>query len=141
MRTEMLRSWARVPEGFGQGVSETHLIALRSRGIRVHLDQLLRTGVDREGRIVFLEQGNGHVGLNHILGRHLHEFETCGIPRSWIPDAVMAAVTRGHCVGLQGRPPGRPIFQTEFNGRRISIAVTIHPTGYIVGANPRGDAA
>src|SRR5580704_14777041 len=50
-----------------------------------------------------------------------------------IPDAVMAAVTRGKQVGMQGI---RPIFEVEFGGKTQRIAVTVGNNGFIVGANP-----
>jgi hypothetical protein len=52
---------------------------------------------------------------------------------------VHEAATRGEYTGrIQGRPPGRPIFAIEYDGKTKYIAVTIGRNGYIVGANPVG---
>lgn len=87
----------------------------------------------RDGSIRFSETGNPRSGLMHIVQRHAAEFAQRGIPQAQIPDVVMAAVTRGRQVGMQGT---RPIFEVEFNGRIHWIAVTVGDNGYIVGANP-----
>jgi hypothetical protein len=82
---------------------------------------------------VFLEQGNARAGLQHIVEQHGADFARRGISEAQIPDAVMAAATRGRQVGMQGT---RPIFEVEFNGQTQRIAVTVGDNGFIVGANP-----
>ena len=48
----------------------------------------------------------------------------------------MDAVTKGKQVGIQGQPPGRPIYEIEIDGKQHFIAVTTGTNGFIVGANP-----
>jgi hypothetical protein len=51
---------------------------------------------------------------------------------------VHRAATEGEYTGrTQGRPPGRPIFEIEFQGQRLYIAVSVGDNGFIVGADPR----
>lgn len=90
-----------------------------------------------EGKIVFLETGNSKAGLQHILDNHAVDFVNKGIPCDQIPDAVLAAVTKGIIVGYLGtvREP-RPIYQVNFQNQNLYIAVTVSKNGFIVGANP-----
>ena len=109
------------------------------------LDELARGGVKHtpesvvgiertpDGRIVFLEMGNSRAGLQHIVERHAGDLAGRGIPEAQIPDDVMAAVTRGKRVGVQGT---RPIFEVEFGGTTQYISIDVGSNGYIVGANP-----
>lgn len=58
-------------------------------------------------------------------------------PENEIPDAVMAAVTRGKFLDYQRTiEPRRAIYEVIFNGQTQYIAVTVSDNGYIVGANP-----
>ncbi len=54
-----------------------------------------------------------------------------------VPDAVIAAVTKGQFLGYQGTiEPRREIYEVIFNRQTQYIAVTVSDNGYIVGANP-----
>jgi hypothetical protein len=117
-------------------VRTLHLAELAQNNVKHTPDQVVRTGRDATGRVVFLEQGNDKAGLQHILKEHADHFAARGIPADQIPDAVMAAATRGNQVGLQGRAPGRPIYEVEYNGNTHTIAVTVGNNGFVVGANP-----
>lgn len=89
------------------------------------------------GKIVFLETGNSHAGLEHILVRHKQDFANVGIHADQIPDAVMTAVTQGKVIGYQGKNQGRTIYDVVFNDTRHQISVTVSDNGFIVGANPQ----
>jgi hypothetical protein len=114
----------------------TLLAELKKNGVKHNPDAIIRIDRDPKGLVVFLEQGDERSGLSHILAAHGADFERRGIPRDQIPDAVIAAVTKGKIVGSQGRTPGRPIYEVDFNGKRQRIAVSTGDNGYIVGANP-----
>ena len=88
------------------------------------------------GRIVFLETGNTRAGLNHILAAHEADFAAKGVSADQIPELVMAALRQGKEVGVQGKPPGRPIYEIEFNGQTLRVAISVGSNGFIVGANP-----
>ncbi len=47
----------------------------------------------------------------------------------------MRAVQEGEIVGHQGAGTGRPIYQVEYDGTTLKVAITVGSNGYIVGAN------
>lgn len=114
--------------------------ALARLGIKHSPEKVVRIAKQADSKIVFLEKGTVGIkgsGLAHILQKHQEDFEKRGISENEIPDAVMAAVTRGTLLGYQGtREPRRPIYEVIFNGKIQYIAVTVSDNGYIVGANP-----
>jgi hypothetical protein len=106
---------------------------LAQQGVKHTLENVVAIAKDASGKIVFLETGGPNAGLQHIVQEHGAQFAQQGIAEAQIPDAVMAAVTRGRQVGMQGT---RPIFEVEFGGKTQRIAVTVGNNGFIVGANP-----
>lgn len=86
----------------------------------------------QEGKVVFLERGNLDAGLAHIE-RHAAEFAARGISEAQIPDAVMAAVTRGRIIGRQGT---RSVYEFDLKGKKQYLSITVGDNGFIVGANP-----
>lgn len=115
-----------------------HLIdELAKNGVKFTPENIVAIARDSSGRIIFLETGTSKAGLAHIIGEHGSEFAAKGIPEAQIPEFVMRAVTEGTQVGLQGRPPGRPIYQLIFNDKVYKVAVTVGINGFVVGANLR----
>jgi filamentous hemagglutinin len=112
------------------------LSELSSQGIKHTPENVVEIAKGSDNRIFFLETGNSQAGLQHIVEGHGADFARRGIAESQIPEAVMAAVTRGKVVGHQGRGAGRPIYEVEFNGQTHRIAITAGDNGFIVGANP-----
>ncbi|MBG1260099.1 hypothetical protein [Nostoc commune] len=114
--------------------------ALCQADIKHTPEKVVRIAKQADGKIVFLEEGKAGrrgSGLSHILKEHQDDFARRGISQNEIPDAVMAAVTRGKFLGYQGTiEPRREIYEVIFNGQTQYIAVTISDNGYIVGANP-----
>jgi hypothetical protein len=110
---------------------------LQQAGIRHTPENIVWITKLPNGKIVFLETGNTRAGLQHILEKHASNFANKGIPADHIPDAVLAAMTNGTIVGYlgSGREP-RPIYQVNFQGQNLYIAVTVSQNGFIVGANP-----
>ncbi|MBD2206780.1 hypothetical protein H6G33_16310 [Calothrix sp. FACHB-1219] len=113
---------------------------LRESGIKHSPEKVVRIAKQVDGKIVFLEEGKAGrrgSGLAHILKEHQENFSRRGISENEIPDAVMAAITRGTFIGYQGTiEPRREIYEVIFNGKTQYIAVTVGDNGYIVGANP-----
>ncbi|MDZ7955657.1 hypothetical protein [Nostoc sp. DedQUE09] len=114
--------------------------ALCQAGINHSPEKVVRIAKQTDGKIVFLEQGKAGrrgSGLAHILNKHQDDFARRGISQNEIPDAVIAAVTRGKFLGYQGTiEPRREIYEVIFNGQTQYIAVSVGDNGYIVGANP-----
>ena len=111
---------------------------LKAKGVKFSPDDLIATGRDASGKVVFLEKGNAKAGLEHILQRHGDDFARIGVSREQVPSVVMDAVTKGKIVGHQGKDMGRPIYEVMVNGQKSRIAVTTGSNGFIVGANPAG---
>lgn len=116
------------------------LAALLDAGIKHSPEKIVRIAKQADGKIVFLEEGKPGrrgSGLAHILKEHQEDFARRGIAENEIPDAVIAAITRGTFLGYQGTiEPRREIYEVTFNGKTQCIAVTVGDNGYIVGANP-----
>ena len=84
---------------------------------------------------VFLEQGSEKAGLRHVMSAHGDQFAAKGVDAGSVPDLLMKALKENDVVAHQGRPPGRPVYQTSFRGRPIRVAITVGSNGFIVGAN------
>ena len=110
---------------------------LTQQGIKHNPANIVQIGKNADGKIMFLESGNSGAGLQHIVQRHGADFANRGISQSQIPQAVMAAVTRGKVVGYQGKGTGRPIYEVGFGGQTHRMAVTTGSNGFIVGTNPK----
>ncbi|MBB5124128.1 hypothetical protein [Streptomyces griseoloalbus] len=46
---------------------------------------------------------------------------------------MKTALTEGTRVGTQGA--GRPIFEVDFQGKTLRVAVSVGDNGYVIGAN------
>lgn len=84
--------------------------------------------------LAWLEKGNVHAGLVHIIFRHAGEFATAGVRVEDIPALVKTALNQGKRVGTQGT--GRPIFEVTFNGKIQQVAISVGDNGFVIGANP-----
>jgi filamentous hemagglutinin len=96
-------------------------------------ENIIAIAQDTDGRIIFLETGTARAGLQHVIDRHAADFAARTIEEAQIPDLIIAAVTRGKQVGLQG---GRPIYEVEFSGKTHHVSVEVGSNGFVVGANP-----
>ncbi|MGH1551109.1 hypothetical protein ACRAWB_18805 [Leifsonia poae] len=94
-----------------------------------------------EDRIVWLEEGTSSAttkkpaGLAHIIERHGSEFAKRGISETEIPDFLSKAIQEGRFTGHQGTGTSRSIYEVEYKGRTMKVAITIGSNGFIVGAN------
>lgn len=122
------------PDGPDRAALITELV---DNGVKVTPEDVLKVEKLPDGRIVFLEKGNSASGLQHIVEGHGAEFAQAGIPESEIPDFLMQALRDGDVVGQQGRGAGRPIYEVEYEGRTLRVAITTGNNGYVVGANMR----
>ena len=126
-------------DGFPRwSVDPAHVSEMAANGIKFSESDLIATGRNSSGQVVFLESGNTKAGLRHIVDAHGGDFAKIGVPEAKIPGVVMNAVTSGRVVGYQGAGTGRPVYQIDLNGQSQKIAVTTGNNGFIVGANPAG---
>lgn len=112
------------------------LTELSAAGIKHDPENVVDIRRAKDGNVVFLERGNDTAGLKHIDDRHGAEFAQQGISNQHLADAVMTAVTTGKNVGVQGAPPGRPIYEYQYGGVTRRMAITVGSNGFVVGANP-----
>jgi len=92
----------------------------------------------QNGKLAWLEEGNDGAGWKHIKLKHAKQFEDVGIDEDSIVDLLREAILRGKMIGYQktkNKTP-REVYELEFNGKTIKIAITISDNGFIVGANP-----
>jgi len=106
-------------------------------GEKISPDKVLMITRDPNGKIVWMEAGNGESGLEHIISAHGHEFNGKGISNEDIPNYVLEAVYQGNIVGTQGKKNPRTIYEFTYNGERQRVAVQVGSNGYIVSANSR----
>ena len=95
----------------------------------------------KNGKLAWLEEGTDSAGLKHIKIRHAKQFKNIGIDEKLIPDLIREAILHGKMIGYQktNNPTPREVYEVEFNGKKIKIAITISDNGFIVGANPITD--
>ena len=107
-----------------------------ANGDKISPDKVLLITRDPTGKIVWLEEGNGSSGLEHIIQEHGKEFNGRGISYDEIPDYLLEAVYQGNVVGTQGRGgTPRTIYEFVYNGESQRVAVQVGSNGYIVSAN------
>ncbi|RLC16801.1 MAG: hypothetical protein DRI57_10745 [Deltaproteobacteria bacterium] len=112
----------------------TLLRELAKSGVRHTPEEIVRIARRAaDGKIIFIEKGNRRAGLQHIMERHAEDFARQGFSSDEIPDIIIKAVTKGTIVGYQRT---RPIYETEIEGNRYHISVTVGSNGFVVGANP-----
>jgi hypothetical protein len=93
------------PGAGGSGASQAPknglLNELAQQGVKHTPENVVAIAKDAGGKIVFLEKGSPKAGLQHIVEQHGSQFARQGIAEAQIPEAVMAAVTRGKQVGCK----------------------------------------
>ena len=108
-----------------------------SSGEKISPDKVLLITRDPNGKIIWMETGNGKSGLEHIITEHGHQFNGKGISNEDIPNYVLEAVHQGKIVGTQGKRNPRTVYEFTYNGERQRIAIQVGSNGYIVSANPK----
>lgn len=108
---------------------------VQRHGHKITPERVVRIGRTREGRVVWLEEGDEESGRRHFMEPdRVADFQRFGIRKEDIVGAVFAAVTTGTPLGISGK--NRIIYSTRYGGREQWIAVSVGSNGYIVGANP-----
>lgn len=126
----------------GTEINGSIVAELTARGTRFNFNNLVATGYDGSGRIVFLEvgtaTGRAPAGLAHVIADHGSQFATIGVSEAQLPAFLINTLRNGTIVGYQGRDTGRAIYEITHNGVRQRVAITVGDNGFIVGANPAG---
>jgi hypothetical protein len=131
----IVKALERVAPSVTKETEETLLKELAASGVKHDPGAIVKIFRDADGKIVFLEQGTPRAGLQHILERHEGQFLDKGISRDQIPDLIETALTEGEVVGTQGA--SRLVYEVEFEGHKIRVAIQVGDNGYVVSANPQ----
>ncbi|QIM17368.1 DUF4258 domain-containing protein [Leucobacter insecticola] len=114
---------------------------LLKNGAKVSPEKVVTIFKTPEGRIVWLEKGINSTmegnpsGLAHIVEVHGAEFAQRGISEAQIPEVLTTAIQEGRIIRYQRQGTGRPVYEFEYGGKTLKLAITIGDNGYIVGAN------
>lgn len=117
------------------GSGKALIAEVQANGGKISPNKVIMIAKDPNGKIVWMETGNSHSGLEHIINQHGKEFNGRGIANADIPNYVLEAVRQGKVVGTQGKCNPRTIYEFTYNGKKQLIAVQVGKNGYIVGAN------
>ncbi|NIJ14656.1 hypothetical protein FHU38_005057 [Saccharomonospora amisosensis] len=108
---------------------------VRRQGHKISPERVVRIARVRDRRVVWLEEGDDHSGLRHIMDPpRIASFEQKGISAHEIVDAVFAALSLGRPVGISGRD--RVVYEFSHRGVKRRIAISVSKNGYVVGAHP-----
>lgn len=89
-----------------------------------------------DGRVVWLERGDGRTGLSHLLrAERIARFADVGVAPTDIPGLAVRAILEGRPIGRKGRDG--TIYDVDIGGgRRRDIVVVVGSNGYIITAYP-----
>jgi WXG100 family type VII secretion target len=91
-----------------------------------------------DGRVVWLERGDGRTGLSHLLrAERIADFVAVGVAPTDIPGLAVRAILEGVPTGPSGRDG--TVYDVDIGGgRHRDIVVVVGPNGYVVTAYPVG---
>ena len=118
-----------------RGAGKALITEVQANGEKISPDKVEMITRDPSGKVVWMETGNNRSGLEHIIDKHVKEFNGRGISNENIPNYVLEAVHQGNVVGTQGKRNPRTVYEFTYNGKKQRIAIQVGSNGYIVGAN------
>ena len=123
---------ASVPEARRQALI-TEVVAA---GHKISPAEVVQIARAPDGRIVWLERGDGASGLSHILRPdRINDVANRGVPLTDIVNLAMRAVVAGTPLGRVRE--GGVAYEVEVgSGRRTEVVVVVGSNGYIVTARP-----
>ncbi len=112
---------------------------LRRSGVKFNEEDVVMVTKTKKNELVWLEEGNEISGLKHIIYNHGKQFNSKGINNENISNVLKLAIESGKIIGKQGKMHKKPrmIYEVNYNGMIIKVAISISDNGYIVGANIR----
>mgnify|MGYP000181262350 CR=1 FL=1 len=110
---------------------------LKDSGEKYTEEDVIFVVKQKNGKLAWLEEGTEGAGLKHIK-KHAKEFQKIGVDEDSIAELIREAILHGKMIGYQKTKHKSPreVYEVEFNGKKIKIAITISDNGFIVGANP-----
>lgn len=125
-----------VGAGTPNGDRQALIAEVQAAGNKINPAEVLHIARAPDGRIIWIERGNGAAGLSHILrAERIRDFTNKGVAPTDIPGIAVRAVTEGTPLGRVRR--GGVAYDVDVgNGRREKIVVVVGSNGYIVTARP-----
>ena len=138
------------PGPAGAAVPEAQRAALIAEvvaaGNKISPDAVVHVARAPDGRVVWLERGDGRTGLSHLLrAERIADFVAVGVAPTDIPGLAVRAILEGVPVGRKGHDG--TIYDVDIGGgRHRDIVVVVGANGYIITAYPvrssgRGEAS
>ena len=105
-------------------------------GHKISPDAVVHIARAPDGRVVWLERGDGRTGLSHLLrAERIARFIEVGVAPTDIPGLAVRAILEGRPVGRKGRDG--TIYDVDIGGgRHRDIVVVVGSNGYIITAYP-----
>ncbi|AOS62049.1 hypothetical protein [Actinoalloteichus hymeniacidonis] len=115
------------PESYADLIAE-----LQRNGAKISSDKVVRVGRHRDGRVIWLEEGDiDRSGRAHILRpARRKDFEAAGIPLDKVIDTIFHLVENHEPIDTDGR--GGAIYEIDTAGGPKGLKVAIGDNGYIV---------
>ncbi len=118
-------------------VTETLIQELRSRGVKFSEENVVMVTHQSDGQLLWLEKGNGSVGLQHIIQRHAADLkESFGVEKPDIPLFIKNVVEHARIVSNRIRNGGFERIY-DYNGSYY-VASGIGTNGFIITIYPMG---
>lgn len=107
----------------------------KKQGHKINPAKVIHIGLNRGGKIIWLEEGSAAAGLQHILtSQKIVSFQRFGVQEKEIGDFIFRAALADVKLGIIGED--RIVYKIEYKGQEKRVAISIGDNGYIVGANP-----
>jgi WXG100 family type VII secretion target len=130
------------PGPAGAAVPEAQRAALIAEvvaaGNKISPDAVVHVARAPDGRVVWLERGDGRTGLSHLLrAERIADFVAVGVAPADVPGLAVRAILEGVPTGRSGRDG--TVYDVDIGGgRHRDVVVVVGSNGYIVTAYPVG---
>jgi hypothetical protein len=107
-------------------------------GNKISPDAVVHVARAPDGRVVWLERGDGRTGLSHLLrAERIADFVAVGVAPADVPGLAVRAILEGVPTGRSGRDG--TVYDVDIGGgRHRDVVVVVGSNGYIVTAYPVG---
>ena len=127
-------------------IDPAHIDEMKNKGVQFSEDNVVMTAKDRDGNLMWLETGNEHAGLKHLLqgnGKtpgHANDFKNAfDVSPAQVPSLIKSIISDGTLVVNRERKlaNGRIGFERVYsvNGKHY-LLIGVGTNGFIVTAYP-----
>ncbi|KFA57258.1 hypothetical protein [Mageeibacillus indolicus] len=109
---------------------------LRRSGVKFNEEDVVMITKTKKNELVWLEQGDDIVGLEHIIKRHSNNLkEAFGVNKEQIPSFIKSVIENGRLVS--SRENGMKITKIYDYGGKYYVLCALGTNGFIVSVYPR----